>query len=101
MVRNVKSLEEIRSILREHMDELRARYGVRSIEIFGSYVRGEQSEDSDLDLLVEFEEPVGLLRISMLQVYLSDLLGIKVDVIPKDSLRRELWDSVSREAVRV
>ena len=101
MVRNVKSLEDIRSILREHMDELRARYGVRSIEIFGSYVRGEQREDSDLDLLVEFEEPVGLLRISMLQVYLSDLLGIKVDVIPKDSLRRELWDSVSREAVRV
>ena len=97
----MKSLEEIRSILREHMDELRARYGVRSIEIFGSYVRGEQREDSDLDLLVEFEEPVGLLRISMLQVYLSDLLGIKVDVIPKDSLRRELWDSVSREAVRV
>ena len=101
MVRNVKSLEEIRAILREHMDELRARYGVQSIEIFGSYVRGEQREDSDLDLLVEFEEPVGLLRISMLQVYLSDLLGIKVDVIPKDSLRRELWDSVSREAVRV
>nr|WP_240911828.1 nucleotidyltransferase family protein [Thermococcus sp. M36] len=83
------------------MDELRARYGVRSIEVFGSYARGEQREDSDLDLLVEFEEPVGLLTISMLQVYLSDLLGIEVDVIPKDSLRRELWESVSREAVRV
>lgn len=97
----MKSLNEIKTILREHMDELRTKYGVRSIEIFGSYVRGEQREDSDLDLLVEFEEPVGLLTISMLQVYLSGLLGIKVDVIPKDSLRRELWDSVSREAVRV
>ncbi|NJE06030.1 nucleotidyltransferase [Thermococcus sp. M36] len=101
MVRVVKSFEEIKIILREHMDELRARYGVRSIEVFGSYARGEQREDSDLDLLVEFEEPVGLLTISMLQVYLSDLLGIEVDVIPKDSLRRELWESVSREAVRV
>ncbi|MDV3103414.1 nucleotidyltransferase family protein [Thermococcus waiotapuensis] len=100
-MRSVKSLNEIKTILREHMDELRTKYGVRSIEIFGSYVRGEQREDSDLDLLVEFEEPVGLLTISMLQVYLSGLLGIKVDVIPKDSLRRELWDSVSREAVRV
>ncbi|WP_342764387.1 nucleotidyltransferase family protein [Thermococcus sp. M36] len=100
-MRVVKSFEEIKIILREHMDELRARYGVRSIEVFGSYARGEQREDSDLDLLVEFEEPVGLLTISMLQVYLSDLLGIEVDVIPKDSLRRELWESVSREAVRV
>ncbi len=97
----MRTLEEIRGILREHMDELRSKYGVRTIEIFGSYARGEQGKDSDLDLLVEFEKPVGLLTISMLQVYLSDLLGIEVDVIPRDSLRRELWESVRREAVRV
>nr|WP_206204643.1 nucleotidyltransferase family protein [Thermococcus sp. MAR1] len=83
------------------MEELRRNYGVREVEIFGSYARGEQSENSDLDLLIEFEEPVGLLTISMLQIYLSELLGIEVDVIPKNSLRKELWDDVIREAVKV
>ncbi len=97
----MRILKEIREILREHMDELKSKYGVRTIEIFGSYARGEQGKDGDLDLLVEFEKPAGLLTISMLQVYLSDLLGIEVDVIPQDSLRRELWKSVRREAVGI
>ena len=97
----MRTLKEIMEILQEHMDELKSKYGVRTIEIFGSYARGEQGENSDLDLLVEFEKPVGLLTISMLQVYLSDLLGIEVDVIPQDSLRRELWESVRREAVGI
>ncbi|CAD5243797.1 nucleotidyltransferase family protein [Thermococcus camini] len=97
----MKSLEEIREILRAHMGELQRNYCVREVEIFGSYARGEQSENSDLDILVEFEKPVGLLTISMLQIYLSELLGIEVDVIPKNSLRKELWDDVSREAVKV
>ncbi|WP_456365825.1 nucleotidyltransferase family protein [Thermococcus sp.] len=100
-MKKVRTLKEIRGILQEHMDELKSKYGVRTIEIFGSYARGEQGKDSDLDLLVEFEKPVGLLTISMLQVYLSDLLGIEVDVIPEDSLRRELWESVRREAVKI
>ncbi len=95
------TLERAMTIIREHLDELRELYGVKSIEIFGSYARGEQRTDSDLDLLVEFERPVGLLTISQLQVHLSELLGVEVDVVPKNSLRKELWDEVSREAVRV
>jgi len=95
------TLEDARCVIRKHFDELRKLYGVKSIEIFGSYARNEQRTDSDLDLLVEFERPVGLLTISMLQVHLSELLGVKVDVVPKNSLRKELWDEVSREAVKV
>ena len=48
------TVEEIRKILREHKDELRKKYGVLEIGIFGSYVRGEQEKDSDVDILVEF-----------------------------------------------
>ncbi|AHL21711.1 nucleotidyltransferase family protein [Thermococcus nautili] len=95
------TLEDARRVIREHFDELRKLYGVKDIEIFGSYARNEQRTDSDLDLLVEFEQPVGLLTISMLQVHLSELLGVEVDVVPKNSLRKELWDEVSREAVKV
>jgi len=77
----VRTLKEIRGILQEHMDELKLKYEVRTTEIFGSYAQGEQEKDGDLDLLAEFEKQVA--------------------VIPRDSLRRELWESVRREAVRI
>ena len=95
------TLEDARHVIREHFDELRKLHGVKDIEIFGSYARNERRTDSDLDLLVDFERPVGLLTISMLQVHLPGLLGVEVDVVPKNSLREELWDEVSREAVKV
>jgi len=56
-ISSVRNLEEIRWVLREHLPDLRARYGVRSLALFGSYVRGEQEAESDLDILVEYETP--------------------------------------------
>ncbi|WP_048149022.1 nucleotidyltransferase family protein [Palaeococcus ferrophilus] len=97
----MKALPEIISILKDHRRELEEKYGVIDIEIFGSYAREEAGESSDVDILVEFKEPVGLLTIAKLQTELSDLLGVKVDLIPKKSLRKELWESVSKEAIKI
>lgn len=87
--------------LRHEMPKLTARYRVRSLEVFGSYARHEQQDDSDLDLLVTFEEPPSLLKFIEMENYLSDLLGIKVDLVMKDALKSQIGKQVLEEAVSV
>jgi predicted nucleotidyltransferase len=82
----MKTLSEIKEILRKHKKELKERYKVKSIAIFGSYARGEQKETSDIDILIDYYEPISLLKLIELENYLSDLLGIKVDLITKNSI---------------
>ena len=97
----MKSLEEIKEIIKSHREELKERYRVRSIAIFGSYVRGEQREESDIDLLVEFEGSVSLLHIVSVENYLSDILGMKVDLVPRKNIREELRETIIKEAIAV
>jgi len=97
----LKNLEDIKRILEIHKEYFRIRYGVKGIGIFGSYIRGEQREDSDIDILVEFEKTVSLLKVVSLENYLNDLLGIKVDVVPQEDVRAELQDEIFREAVYI
>ncbi|MGC8871031.1 MAG: nucleotidyltransferase family protein [Brevinematia bacterium] len=94
----MKNLDEIKEIIRSHKKELEEKYKVKSIAIFGSYIRGEQKIGSDIDLLVEFEEPISLLKIVSLENYLSDILGIKVDLVPKKNIREELREAIIKEA---
>jgi len=94
----MKTLGEIKTILRNHMEELRQKYKVKEIAIFGSYVREEQKEVSDVDILVEFYEVPSLLKFIELERYLENLLGIKVDLVRKSALRREIRESVLKEA---
>jgi len=82
----MKTLSEIKEILRKHKKELREKYRVKSIAIFGSYARGEQTEKSDIDIMVEFYEPIGL-KIVDLRDYLESILNIKVDLITKNSIQ--------------
>lgn len=70
---------------------------MKKLGIFGSYVRGEQKEDSDVDILVTFEEPVSLLKLVSFENYLQDITGINVDVIPEKSIRPELRDIILNE----
>ncbi len=77
------------------------RYKAKEIGLFGSFVREEQSADSDIDLLVEFEEEADLLDLTGLALFFEEELGRKVDVIPKRALREELRASVLRELVAV
>jgi len=90
--------KEIEETLKREKPFLSEKFKVKEIAIFGSFVRGEQTEKSDLDLLVDFAEPVSLLDLAALEVYLSELLGLKVDVVPKADVRPELKDNILKEA---
>ncbi len=92
---------EFARILRERVPELRERYGVESLGIFGSYVRGEQSEDSDLDLLVEYKRPMGLFKFASLRRYISEILGVDVDLVPRGALKKSIGQNILREVVPV
>ena len=95
-------LARARSILRIHLPVLRRQYGVRSLGIFGSYVRGDQRSESDLDLLVELDErPLTLLQFIALENYLSDLLGVKVDLVEKEALKPAIGDHILKEVVPI
>jgi predicted nucleotidyltransferase len=71
------------------------------VGIFGSYVRGEQQEESDLDLLAEILHPISLLELVGAEIYLSEKLGVKVDLIPKRNVRKELREAIQQEAIPI
>ena len=95
------SLEKILEVLRQQIPMLTERYSVETLEVFGSYIRSEQDEDSDLDLLVTFKEVPSLLTFITIENYLSDLLGVKVDLVMKDSLKPKIGQQILREAIPV
>ena len=94
-----RELEGISSVLRECQEKLEHDYGVRAVGIFGSWVRGEQSPSSDLDVLVEIIRAISLLELVGAEIYLSEKLGMKVDVVPRRSLREELRETILRETI--
>jgi len=88
-------------ILRKQRLELASQYHVASLSLFGSVARDEASPDSDVDLLVEFSEPVGLFQFVDLQQKLESLLGSKVDLGTPRSLKPRIKERVLQEAIRV
>ncbi|MCK4733112.1 MAG: nucleotidyltransferase family protein [Methanophagales archaeon] len=97
----MKKIEEIEKILEVHKVELRRRYGIKELGIFGSYVRGEERKDSDLDLLAEFEEraKIGLLEFIKVESQLSDLLGVKVELVEKSALKPRIGRRILKEVI--
>lgn len=97
----MKTVAEIRQILQGQKAYLAEQYGVAEISIFGSYVRGEQRADSDLDILIELERParISLIDLVELELYLSDLLGIKVDFAVKKNLKPRIGERILQEAI--
>jgi len=93
----VKTLEEIEQTLRRHKSELHKKYGVTEIGVFGSYVRGKQGEKSDVDILVTLEQPVSLLTFVGMAHHLEDLLGIKVDLVMKKTLKPHIGRHILEE----
>lgn len=96
----MKDVETIKSILAQHKDEIRKKYGVRIIGIFGSYARGDQSRSSDIDILIEIEKPVGL-EFYELWDELENLLGCEVDLVRRKLLREELREDILKEIVEI
>ena len=97
----MRRLEEIQDILRQKKQILRERFKVKEIGIFGSFVRGEEKDTSDLDILMELEKPVGLIKFVGLQNYLSDELGDKVDLVTKSALKPRIKNEILSEVVYI
>jgi len=96
------TLDDVLRTLRVHLPELREQYGVRTLGVFGSYVRGEQRPRSDLDLLVAFDaRPLTLIHVIALEQHLSDLLGVKVDLVEKKILKPAIGRHILQEVVPV
>jgi predicted nucleotidyltransferase len=93
----MKTRTEVLDILRSLKDELRDRYHVKSIALFGSYAREEQGEGSDVDVLVEFGSSADLFDFVGLSQYLEEKLGLGVDVVPEAALRPEIASQVTRD----
>jgi predicted nucleotidyltransferase len=92
---------DVLRILHEKRGELSEKYGVKSLALFGSVARDEARPDSDVDLLVEFDQPVGLFTFIGLQQFLEILLGYKVDLGTLRSLKPRLKDIVLQEAINI
>ena len=90
--------DDILDTLRAHMTEIRA-FGVSRLALFGSLARGEGRPDSDADILVEFEQPVGFFTLARLQRYLEGLIGRSVDLVTPGAIRPEMRDAIIREAL--
>jgi predicted nucleotidyltransferase len=96
-----KSLDEIKEVLDKHKEELKRRYGVKEIGIFGSFARGEEKDDSDVDILVEFDGPIGFFKFLELEEFLSNLIGRKVDLVSKKALKPHIGKHILEEVVTV
>jgi len=97
----MKTVQELKNILAQNISELKSKYGIKELGIFGSYVRDEQKKTSDLDVLVEFTDDarISLLDFVHIENHLSDLLGVKVDLVEKSALKprigKRILDEVS------
>lgn len=99
----MKSFEEIQKILSDRLPEIREKFPVKSLGIFGSYVRNEQTKDSDLDILVEFDEEnyPSFFKFLDLEEYLTDITGLKIDLVSKDALRKRIDAQILSEVTEV
>jgi predicted nucleotidyltransferase len=91
--------DEVISLLEKHSQFLLNEYGISRIGIFGSVVKGTMTEDSDLDIVVEFTRPIGF-KFNRLVEYLENLFGRKVDVLTKEGIKNIRVKEVARNIER-
>jgi hypothetical protein len=96
-----RALKAYLTILKQQLPELTARYHVKSLGVFGSYVRNEQKPRSDLDILVEFSETPDLFEFMDLERHLAMSLGIKVDLVSRKALKKRIGQHILQEVVPV
>lgn len=93
----MKTLNEAKETIRPHRQELEEEFKVKQMGIFGSYVRGEPNEKSDMDILTEFKEPIGLFKFMDLEDYIGKLLGTRVDMVSKKALKPYIGKRILKE----
>lgn len=95
----MKTLKEIRDIIEQYKEEIGREYNAEIVAVFGSYVRGEQTERSDVDLIVRFKEGATLFDFVGLAEFLEEKLNVKVDIVSESAIREELREKILKEAV--
>ncbi len=97
------NLDQILSVLKDEMPYFRSRYQIESLRVFGSYARGEQKKESDLDLLVRFEKNAQLTLIDYIDLRdeLSKLLSVKIDLVDESTLKPLIGENILREAIEI
>jgi len=97
----MRNLKQIQNILASSKPELRRRYKVMGLGIFGSYSRGEQKKTSDVDILVKFNSNATLFDFVGLGDYLEEKLKLKVDVVSENGIRPELKSSIVKDVIKI
>jgi uncharacterized protein len=100
-MKNFYTLSELKSILKEKKEELAETFFVSNIFIFGSYANGTQTEQSDIDLLIETIKPISLFKFVNLKEYFENILGKKIDLGTPDSLKPFVKDKILKEAIQI
>lgn len=97
----MKTKDEVLRILKEELPRLNERYGINKIGIFGSYSREEQNTESDIDLLVQFEKPIGIFKFISIEDYLTEELGAKVELVTEDAIKPIIKSKVLKDVIYV
>jgi len=92
----MENINSIIEILKKHKSELVDKYGLSQLAIFGSYARRQQRENSDVDILVEFNRPIGLEFIDLAEE-LEQILQFKVDLVSKKGIKKKYFKSIETE----
>ncbi len=95
------SNQEVLQSIKEHLPEMRKKFLLKALWIFGSKARGDATDESDVDVLVEFKGPAEFDRFMDLKFYLEDLLNSRVDMVTRKALRAALRQEIEREAIHV
>ncbi|WP_461789118.1 nucleotidyltransferase family protein [Pedobacter sp.] len=96
----MRTLQEIKSTLNIHKNRLFRKYPLKSMAIFGSYSRAEQNTSSDLDLLVEFSDNIGIRFIDLAEE-LEDIVGMKVEIVSKQGIKEKYLESIAPDLIYV
>jgi predicted nucleotidyltransferase len=91
--------DKILALLKSRKRQLK-KFGIHSLSIFGSVARDQANQNSDVDILVDFEKPIGLFEYARLKMYLEEILERPVDLVTPEALRQELREDILREAIR-
>lgn len=96
----MKTLQEVQSTLHKHKDELFAKYPIRALAIFGSYARNEQMEKSDVDIMVEFGDKIGIRFIDLAEE-IESLIGSKIDLVSKNGIKEKYYKVIKDDLIYV
>ncbi len=96
----MKNISEIKLLLQSNKQDLIRKYNLKSVALFGSFVRDEATEKSDIDILVEFDKPIGL-DFVLLADELEEILGVKVDLVTPNAIKPKMFEYIKRDLLYV